>query len=126
VPSRVGPLPAWRISGTDSTWAVFVHGRGATRAEVLRMLPAYRALGLPCLILSYRNDIGAPRVGDGSYRLGYTEWQDSGCRPIRASRERVMPWWSDAAWLRSWLSTRAAPRACGHGCRMDPCSIGTP
>src|SRR4030095_10587460 len=33
VPSRVGPLPAWRIPGTDSTWAVFVHGRAATRAE---------------------------------------------------------------------------------------------
>ena len=76
VPSRVGPLPAWRIDNTDSTWAIFVHGRAATRAEILRMLPAYLWVGLPCLVLSYRNDPGAPRVGDGSYRLGFTEWQD--------------------------------------------------
>jgi len=76
IPSRIGALPAWFVPGTDSTWAVFVHGRAATRAEVLRMLPAYRRLGLPCLVLSYRNDPDGPRVGDGSYRLGATEWQD--------------------------------------------------
>src|SRR5262249_4859322 len=76
IPARVGPLPAWRIPGHDSTWALFVHGRAATRAEVLRMLPAYRSLELPCLVLTYRNDVGAPRVDGGSYRLGATEWQD--------------------------------------------------
>src|SRR5262245_23199921 len=76
IPARVGRLPAWWIPGADSTWAILLHGRAATRAEVLRMLPAYRALGLPCLVVSYRNDPGAPKVGDGSYRLGATEWQD--------------------------------------------------
>ncbi len=76
VPSRVGRLPAWRIPGTDSTWALFFHGRGATRAEVLRMLPTYLSLGLPCLIVSYRNDEGAPQVAGGRYRLGATEWLD--------------------------------------------------
>jgi uncharacterized protein len=76
VPSRVGALPAWKIAGADTTWALFVHGRGATRAEVLRMLPTYCALGLPCLVLSYRNDEGAPRVAGGGYRFGATEWLD--------------------------------------------------
>jgi len=76
VPSRVGALPAWLIPGKDSTWALFVHGRAATRAEVLRMLPSYVSLGLPCLVIAYRNDEGAPRVGGGSYRLGMTEWLD--------------------------------------------------
>lgn len=76
LPSSVGELPCWLVPGTDSTWAVFVHGRAATRAEVLRMLPAYASLGLPCLVISYRNDAGAPLVGDGSYRLGAAEWQD--------------------------------------------------
>lgn len=76
VPSRIGPLPAWWIPGRDSTWAIFVHGRAVTRAEVLRMLPAYRALGLPCLVLEYRNDAGAPRVSGGQFRLGLTEWMD--------------------------------------------------
>ena len=76
VPARIGRLPAWRIPGRDSVWALFVHGRAATRAEVLRMIPAYRALGLPCLILSYRNDAGAPLVDGGRYRMGATEWED--------------------------------------------------
>jgi pimeloyl-ACP methyl ester carboxylesterase len=76
IPSRVGPLPAWWIAGRDSTWAIFFHGRAATRAEVLRMLPAYRSLDLPCLIVAYRNDVGAPQVDGGRFRLGATEWED--------------------------------------------------
>ena len=76
VPSRVGPLPAWKIAGADSTWAIFVHGRAVTRAETLRMLPGYLVLGLPCLVISYRNDHGAPRIAEGGYRMGATEWQD--------------------------------------------------
>lgn len=84
---RAGPLPAWWLPGRDSTWAVFVHGRAATRAEVLRMLPAYRSLGLPCLVLAYRNDPDGPRVGDGSYRLGLSEWEDVE-DAVRAARAR--------------------------------------
>src|SRR5262245_49984685 len=67
IPARVGRLPAWRIPGRDSVWALFVHGRGATRAEVLRMLPAYRTVGLPCLLVSYRNDAGAADVEGGAF-----------------------------------------------------------
>ena len=74
--SRIGTLPAWRIAGPGPTWAIFVHGRGATRAEVLRMLPFYRAQGMPCLVISYRNDPGLPRVQGGGYRMGVTEWED--------------------------------------------------
>ena len=76
VPALIGELPSWLVPGADSTWAIFVHGRAATRAEVLRMLPAYQALGLPCLVISYRNDLGAPVIDDGRYRLGSTEWRD--------------------------------------------------
>lgn len=76
IPARIGTLPAWLVPGRDSTWALFVHGRAATRAEVLRMLPAYHALGLPCLVLAYRNDAGAPPQPGGGYRLGMTEWLD--------------------------------------------------
>ena len=76
VPSGIGPLPSWFIPGHDSTWAVFVHGRAATRAEGLRAAATLRRLGAPCLLISYRNDGVAPRVGNGSYRLGGTEWQD--------------------------------------------------
>ena len=76
IPARVGPLPAWWIPGRDSTWVVFVHGRAVTRAEMLRMLPAYRSIGLPCLVITYRNDAGAPRVNGGQFRLGLSEWED--------------------------------------------------
>lgn len=74
--SRIGTLPAWRIAGPGPTWAIFVHGRGATRAEVLRMLPFYRAQGMPGLVISYRNDPGLPRFQGGGYRMGVTEWED--------------------------------------------------
>ena len=76
IPARIGTLPAWLVPGGDSTWAIFVHGRAATRAEVLRMLPAYHALGLPCLVPAYRNDAGTPPQPGGGYRLGMTEWLD--------------------------------------------------
>ena len=82
VPGELGGLPAWRIDpepslpGGDRTWAVLVHGRGGTRAEMLRFVPALRAAGLTVLDTSYRNDEGAPPARDGRYHLGDTEWRD--------------------------------------------------
>lgn len=87
VASSIGPLAGWLIPGMDSTWALFVHGRGVTRAEVLRMLPAFRTLGLPCLVITYRNDPGAPRADGGTYRMGATEWRDLE-DAVRAARLR--------------------------------------
>ena len=74
--SSLGPILAWLVPGSDSTWAIFVHGRAASRAEMLRMLPAYRALGLPCLVICYRNDRCGPRALGGRYQMGFTEWRD--------------------------------------------------
>lgn len=90
----VGPAPAWRIrpgasltalpaqkaesspATRSSTWAIMVHGMGATRAETLRALSATQALGLTSLHMSYRNDREAPASEDGRYGLGFTEWRD--------------------------------------------------
>jgi len=73
-----GPLPAWLVEPERSNgrWAVLVHGRGALREECLRAVPTLRRLGYTCLVLSYRNDIGAPSAPDGRYNLGLSEWRD--------------------------------------------------
>ncbi len=72
----LGPCPAWLVPGPDSTWVLYVHGRGANRAEGLRTLGVLARRGLPGLLVSYRNDVGAPRTAGGRSSLGLTEWMD--------------------------------------------------
>jgi uncharacterized protein len=76
VPGELGPLPAWLVAGTSSTWVIAVHGRGGTRAEALRVLPTLTSFGLPTLMMTYRNDEGAPPSRDRRYHLGASEWHD--------------------------------------------------
>ncbi|HEY8294923.1 MAG TPA: alpha/beta fold hydrolase [Micrococcaceae bacterium] len=74
----VGPAPAWLVRGDpgQATWAIMVHGRGATRNEGLRAVHTTHRLGMTSLLISYRNDGDAPDGADGLYALGVTEWQD--------------------------------------------------
>lgn len=78
VESELGPMPAWLLEPETSNgrWAVLVHGRGARREECLRALPPLTRLGYTCLVISYRNDAGAPPAPDGRYNLGLSEWRD--------------------------------------------------
>lgn len=73
-----GPAPAWLVSAPNAlaTWAIMVHGRGATRGECLRAVPVAQRLGMNSLLISYRNDGEAPAAADGRYGLGVTEWAD--------------------------------------------------
>ncbi len=73
-----GPAPAWLMPAPDAghTWAIMVHGRGATRNEGLRAVPTAHRLGMNVLLMSYRNDGEAPAASDGRYGLGVTEWAD--------------------------------------------------
>ena len=73
-----GPAPAWWIPADEpgDRWAILVHGRNATRWECIRAVPALRAAGWQVLIVSYRNDPGAPAAPDGKYALGDREWED--------------------------------------------------
>ena len=75
VPGALGHYPAWVLPGSD-TWVIGVHGRGASRVEALRVLPTLAATGVTTMVISYRNDLGAPASPDGYYHLGATEWED--------------------------------------------------
>ena len=74
--SPLGEFPAWFVGGTDDTWVIFVHGKGNNRQEALRMLPTMVQLGLPSLVISYRNDEGLQEDPSGFYQYGQTESED--------------------------------------------------
>ncbi|MGY1602399.1 alpha/beta hydrolase [Geodermatophilus sp. SYSU D00815] len=75
-PCADAECPAWWVPGSSTTWMVMVHGKGAERAEPLRALGPAVAAGLPALVISYRNDPGAPADPSGRYGYGATEWRD--------------------------------------------------
>jgi alpha-beta hydrolase superfamily lysophospholipase len=63
------------VPADGDTWAIFSHGRGATRGEGLRMLATTHELGMPTLLLTFRDDlVGHPE--DGISNFGLTEWED--------------------------------------------------
>jgi pimeloyl-ACP methyl ester carboxylesterase len=95
-----GSAPAWLVpaAAASDTWAIMVHGRGATRQEGLRAVRSARELGMSSLLISYRNDGLAPSAQDGRYGLGSTEWRDVeaaiGYALERGAREVVLFGWS--------------------------------
>jgi pimeloyl-ACP methyl ester carboxylesterase len=78
VQDALGDFPAWFVpaAGTTGTWFIHVHGHNGNRGESLRYLTALHALGMPVLVPTYRNDVGAPASPDHVNHLGATEWQD--------------------------------------------------
>lgn len=77
--SYKGPLgnyPSWYIAGKSTTWAITVHGNGMTRLDGMTAVPVLHRLGLPILMITYRNDPKAPRSKSDILRYGLTEWQD--------------------------------------------------
>lgn len=77
-PTGLGDAEAWFIPGgpDEKLWAVFVHGIGGLRENGYRMLKPLHDAGLPVLMITYRNDRGAPRSPEGFYSFGLTEWPD--------------------------------------------------
>jgi len=74
-PGPLGDYPAWVVPGPGSTWLIYTHGRGSTLREGLRVVEVAHRMGHPALLISYRNDEGAPR-GDGMAKFGFDEWED--------------------------------------------------
>ena len=74
--SPAGSFPAWLTAGEGRTWAIFVHGQTASRAEALRSMRLTADLGIPAMAITYRNDAGVAGGTSGFYGYGQTEWPD--------------------------------------------------
>lgn len=77
--SDLGTFPAWVFPGTTNAdhWIVFTHGRGGSRGEALRAVDhVVGELGFSALVITHRNDPGAPGSPDGHGHFGDAEWQD--------------------------------------------------
>ncbi|MBT0769174.1 alpha/beta fold hydrolase [Kineosporia sp. J2-2] len=103
---------------TGSTWAILVHGRGATREECLRALPVLHRLGVTSLVAGYRTTAGLPlgTLPPARYHLGDTEWRDVEAAIVYAAEhgaeEVVLFGWSMGGAIvmqtvsRSWTADR--------------------
>ncbi len=76
VPDELGPMPAWLIPGRTHTWAIIVHGINGDQQAGLRIAPTLHRDGLPAMLITYREDLGAPPSPDGLHHIGLTEWRD--------------------------------------------------
>lgn len=116
--ARTGrPGPAG-LPETGRTWAILVHGRGATREECLRALPVLHRLGITALVAGYRTTAGLPVDPGGAprYHLGDTEWRDVEAAIVYAAEhgaeEVVLFGWSMGGAIamqavsRSWTADR--------------------
>lgn len=79
----LGPAPAWLVippaaadAADDGLAAIYVHGVAGAREDGYRHLSMLSEAGLPTLLVTYRNDSGAPASPDGVYGFGLTEWRD--------------------------------------------------
>ena len=77
VPGELGAHPAWLVEGRRPTWVVIVHDVGTDqRSQALRSMPMLVEQGFPILVISVRNDTGAPPSPSGLRTWGLEEWRD--------------------------------------------------
>lgn len=90
--TELGDAEAWFVpaANLDGPWAIYVHGIGGIRENGYRQLSILNEAGIPTLLITYRNDKGAPSPENAVYSFGVTEWRDL-----------------DAAV--SWIAARGAP-----------------
>jgi uncharacterized protein len=76
IPGELGPMPAWLIPGKSDAWAIVIHGINGDPEAGLRMAPTLHRAGMPALLITYREDLGAPSSPDDLHHMGQTEWRD--------------------------------------------------
>lgn len=78
IETELGPAPAWLVpaEGSSATAAIYVHGIMGHREDGYRHLSVLHAAGVPVLLITYRNDAGAPLSSEKQYAFGLTEWKD--------------------------------------------------
>jgi pimeloyl-ACP methyl ester carboxylesterase len=90
IPGELGPMPAWEIPAAEpdtdgsgpnwrsppNAWAIVVHGINGDRQIGLRIAPTLHRAGFNSLLISYRDDLGAPSSPDDLHHQGQTEWRD--------------------------------------------------
>ncbi|MDP3197000.1 alpha/beta hydrolase [Tabrizicola sp.] len=74
----LGPTEAWLVpaASPEAGRAIYVHGIAGAREDGYRALSILHAAGWSVLLISYRNDSGAPASPEGTYGFGLTEWPD--------------------------------------------------
>lgn len=77
--TELGAAEAWIVHprvARKKRWAVHVHGRGSRPEETLRGVAPLARAGITSLVISYRNDPGAPAGENGRYGMGLSESRD--------------------------------------------------
>jgi hypothetical protein len=78
IETEIGPAEAWLVpaAGAEAGRAIYVHGIAGAREDGYRHLTLLHEAGWSVLLISYRNDPGAPGMPGGRYGFGLTEWPD--------------------------------------------------
>ncbi|MDC9824798.1 alpha/beta fold hydrolase [Devosia sp. ZB163] len=78
IDTELGPAEAWFVpaANMDGPWAVYVHGIGGIRENGYRQLAILHEADVPTLMITYRNDRGAPGEERALYSFGMNEWRD--------------------------------------------------
>ena len=137
LPLRGGDAPAWILRpahrariGRGGRWAIHVHGRGALPAETLRGVAPLARAGVTNLVMSYRNDPGAPAGEEGRYGFGISEAEDVDSAisyALAHGAERVtLVGWSMGATACLVAATQGAHRGSIDGLILDSPAVDWP
>ena len=74
----LGPAEAWLVPAyaPARTWAIYIHGVGGIRENGYKQLTILHDAGFPTLLITYRDDAGAPAGQPPFYSFGLSEWRD--------------------------------------------------